>query len=464
MVQIQINRQPNANIVETVARIKALMPQFQAQLPPTVRFKIASDRTITTRDSLQGRAAQRDRLHRAGDFGGVRLSAQRLVDLYSEHLGAGVHHRHLRRDVPVGVHAGQSLADGADHCHGIRGGRCHRGDRKHYAPHRKWHEPDGGCPQRRRRDRFHRFVDEHLADRGLHSHPDDERRGRAPVPRIRGDSRGRHRHLHGGLAHRDSHDVRVAPQGRPRARISLQSDRENSTSGSSPLMHRRSRSCSDHPASVLVTVLLTMGVNVYLYDQDPEGIFPAAGYRASAGRSHGPAAHLLPGAGGQGEMVRGKDPYGSGCRSRNHGGRHQRRRLWRRELGHDQCSAQTGGSTKGDFGPGDRPPAPPDFGRARGEHVPAELTGRARRRSAKQRPIPVHPPSAGLRHAGAVGAEGSGAPLGSYGDCGRQLRPAELRLVLECDDRPRYRVTPRPHGASRGLRACTTRSASARSR
>jgi len=52
MVQIQINRQPNANVVDTVARIKALMPQFEAQLPPTVRFKIASDRTITTRDSL----------------------------------------------------------------------------------------------------------------------------------------------------------------------------------------------------------------------------------------------------------------------------------------------------------------------------------------------------------------------------------------------------------------------------
>ncbi|HWC99906.1 MAG TPA: efflux RND transporter permease subunit [Candidatus Sulfopaludibacter sp.] len=52
MVQIQISRQPGANIVETVDRIKALMPSFQAQLPPTVRFKIASDRTITTRDSL----------------------------------------------------------------------------------------------------------------------------------------------------------------------------------------------------------------------------------------------------------------------------------------------------------------------------------------------------------------------------------------------------------------------------
>ena len=57
MVQIQISRQPNANIVDTVARIKALMPQFEAQLPPTVRFKIASDRTITIRDSMAMRSA-----------------------------------------------------------------------------------------------------------------------------------------------------------------------------------------------------------------------------------------------------------------------------------------------------------------------------------------------------------------------------------------------------------------------
>ena len=52
MVQIQINRQPGANIVDTVARIKALMPRFEAQLPPTVRFKIAFDRTTTTAASL----------------------------------------------------------------------------------------------------------------------------------------------------------------------------------------------------------------------------------------------------------------------------------------------------------------------------------------------------------------------------------------------------------------------------
>ena len=58
MVQIQVSRQPNANIVDTVNRIKALMPQFNAQLPPSVKFKVASDRTITTQESL--RDAQRN--------------------------------------------------------------------------------------------------------------------------------------------------------------------------------------------------------------------------------------------------------------------------------------------------------------------------------------------------------------------------------------------------------------------
>jgi multidrug efflux pump len=52
MVQLAVSRQPGANVVDTVARIKALMPRLEAELPPTVRFKIASDRTITTHDSM----------------------------------------------------------------------------------------------------------------------------------------------------------------------------------------------------------------------------------------------------------------------------------------------------------------------------------------------------------------------------------------------------------------------------
>ena len=105
MVQIQINRQPNANIVQTVARIKALMPQFEAQLPPTVRLKIAQDRTITTRDSMHDAQRNMISLHRARGSRRLPVSSQRLVHLHSRRGSPGVGRRHFRHHVPHGLHA-----------------------------------------------------------------------------------------------------------------------------------------------------------------------------------------------------------------------------------------------------------------------------------------------------------------------------------------------------------------------
>ena len=51
-VLIQISRQPNANILETVDRIKALLPEFRATLPPNVQLNIDTDRTLTIRSSV----------------------------------------------------------------------------------------------------------------------------------------------------------------------------------------------------------------------------------------------------------------------------------------------------------------------------------------------------------------------------------------------------------------------------
>ena len=53
-VMIWVNRQPNANIIDTVDRIKALLPQFKASLPPDVHLDIDSDRTLTIRSSVDG--------------------------------------------------------------------------------------------------------------------------------------------------------------------------------------------------------------------------------------------------------------------------------------------------------------------------------------------------------------------------------------------------------------------------
>ena len=51
-VTIQVVRQPNANIIDTVDRIKALLPQFRASLPPTVHLDVDNDRTTTIRASV----------------------------------------------------------------------------------------------------------------------------------------------------------------------------------------------------------------------------------------------------------------------------------------------------------------------------------------------------------------------------------------------------------------------------
>ncbi|HEX4276136.1 MAG TPA: efflux RND transporter permease subunit [Bryobacteraceae bacterium] len=59
-VLIQISRQPNANVVDTVKRIKDILPRFKASLPPTVNFTVENDRTTTIRDSV--RDAQRNML------------------------------------------------------------------------------------------------------------------------------------------------------------------------------------------------------------------------------------------------------------------------------------------------------------------------------------------------------------------------------------------------------------------
>jgi HAE1 family hydrophobic/amphiphilic exporter-1 len=51
-VLIQIQRQPGANVIETVDRIKKALPQLQASLPPSIKVEIVSDRTQTIRASV----------------------------------------------------------------------------------------------------------------------------------------------------------------------------------------------------------------------------------------------------------------------------------------------------------------------------------------------------------------------------------------------------------------------------
>jgi HAE1 family hydrophobic/amphiphilic exporter-1 len=51
-ILIQIQRQPGANVIETVDQIRKALPQLQASLPPSIKVEIVSDRTQTIRASV----------------------------------------------------------------------------------------------------------------------------------------------------------------------------------------------------------------------------------------------------------------------------------------------------------------------------------------------------------------------------------------------------------------------------
>jgi multidrug efflux pump len=51
-ISVVLNRQPNANIIDTVDRVRALLPQLRASIPSSVNLDVALDRSPTIRASL----------------------------------------------------------------------------------------------------------------------------------------------------------------------------------------------------------------------------------------------------------------------------------------------------------------------------------------------------------------------------------------------------------------------------
>src|SRR5205823_330444 len=52
-VIVNIQRQPGANIIDVVDRVKALLPQLEASLPAAVSVAVLTDRTLTIRASVK---------------------------------------------------------------------------------------------------------------------------------------------------------------------------------------------------------------------------------------------------------------------------------------------------------------------------------------------------------------------------------------------------------------------------
>src|SRR5262249_30183587 len=52
-VLVLLNKQPGANIIQTVDRVEALLPQLQAALPRAINLAVVNDSTTTIRASIR---------------------------------------------------------------------------------------------------------------------------------------------------------------------------------------------------------------------------------------------------------------------------------------------------------------------------------------------------------------------------------------------------------------------------
>ena len=135
-ILLSVYKQPGANVIDTVERIKTLLPKVTAVIPPAIKIDTVLDRTTTIRASVR-------------DVEFTLLLTVVLVVLVvlaipARHLGdarAGPHHcavaaRRICGDVCVRLQSRQSVADGAHDRHRLRGRRCHRRSRERLPPYR----------------------------------------------------------------------------------------------------------------------------------------------------------------------------------------------------------------------------------------------------------------------------------------------------------------------------------------
>ncbi len=208
-VLMGIGRQPGANIIETVDRIMALLPELRASIPPTVKLDTNYNRTTTIRASVKDieftllltvalvvmviflflRNAWATiipsiavPLSIVGTFGVMYLLHYSLDNLSL--MALAICTGFVVDDAIVVIENITRYLEAGD------------------SPMRSGHE---GLP----RDRIYGAVDEHFADRGIHSAAADGRDHRKAVSRICGHLERGHRCFPVRVAHHHAHDVRA---------------------------------------------------------------------------------------------------------------------------------------------------------------------------------------------------------------------------------------------------------------
>ena len=298
-ILLTITKSADANVIETVDRIRELLPEIKRWIPPGIDISVLSDRTGTLRASVHD----------------MQLTLGLSVVLVML-----VVYVFLRRPTPTiaaGITVPLSLAGtcAAMWCAGFSINNLTLMAlavsvgfvvddaivmiENMFRNLEAGHAADAGRARRRAPDRLHGHLDQRVADRRLHPAAVHGRRGRPPAARVL---------RHAGVRHRVStvvsltvtpmicaHFVRAGAE--PRRHPPRPHRRGRHGLDGCAATCARSRPSLRHRLLMTFVMLATIAVTVNLYIKTPKGYFPQDDTGLVFGSHPGLARHLLRGHG-----------------------------------------------------------------------------------------------------------------------------------------------------------------------
>ena len=211
-VIIDVQRQPGANVIETVDRLKAELPRIERALPTSVKLTLVHDRTDTIRASIHDVQFTLVlsvalvvmvvlvflRSGRATIIAGVALPVS-LIATFAVMYFCGFSLDNLSL-MALTIGTGFVVDDAIVMIENIV---------RHLETRR---QAAAGGTRRRPRDRLHRDLADAVADRRVHPATVHDRPRRTHVPRVRADADHRRRRLGHRVADADADDGRQAAE------------------------------------------------------------------------------------------------------------------------------------------------------------------------------------------------------------------------------------------------------------
>jgi multidrug efflux pump len=177
-VILNVQRQPGANTISVVKGIKTLLPQLEANLPTGIQVTTLTDLTTSIEASVSD--VEFELLLTVGLV--VMVIFLFLRSLYATIIPSVAVPLSLVGTFAAMYILGYIIADGADHLHRFRCGRCHRDDRKHLAVHRSGRSSHGSSAKGSGANWLHHSLADCVPHRRSDSAAIHGRRRGAPIP------------------------------------------------------------------------------------------------------------------------------------------------------------------------------------------------------------------------------------------------------------------------------------------